>query len=132
MLAHAVVLYCSPPCPGRANPGQLYGSPHCPGWASAVQLSKCYLHAIGSRDSLVKQLTMPLMGQCKPIVQMLHSFNGLTRRLYLPLTGYYAGQRSSLIQQPGALEGPVRFNCPNVTYKQWAHAIVSYGSTLCP
>jgi hypothetical protein len=94
-----------------AHMGVLYGSPPCPGWASARHLSKCYAHVVDPRKGLFLLLTeyyvgpcnclvwqsgMSLMGQCEPIVQILHVCSGPMQGLARDFLQAAVGQFESL------------------------------------
>ena len=98
ILAHAIVSHSCLPYPWFANAGQF--SKYC-----VYAIGPCkslYLLLTGYHTnpcgSLVLQSAISLMGQCKPVVQMLHSCNGPMRWLCLRLTEHHAGPCSSLIQ----------------------------------
>ena len=93
---------------------------------------------VGLRNSLVRQSSMPLMGQTEPIAQMLCACNGSTREIAPPTNRILCGPtreaghpanrvlcgpaRYSRTAVCYDLDGPMLANCTNVMRMQWAHA----------
>ena len=89
---------------------------------------------MGPRDSTVRQSTMPLMGQCEAIVQMVRTCNGPIRGLVPPFNRILCWPtRLSRTAVRHVLDGPMRSNGPNGTFTQWAHTrgVAPANSILC-
>jgi hypothetical protein len=94
-----------------------------PMWANCLNIT-CMLieFYLGPCNSFVQQSSMSLMGQYKPIVQMLCACGGPMQGLAHPTNILICGPTQlSHMAVCHVLDGPMQANCSNITFMQWAH-----------